>query len=126
MRRMKNPVGIRRGDILVLSVMLLLTAEMFAVDRFGKTDLCAEIYESGTLVQTVSFSDVTAPYTLTVGDCTLTVASDGIAFTDADCPDGLCVRRGKMTQCGDSMACVPNRVTVALRAKSGGVDAVTY
>lgn len=126
MRHTKNPIGIRRGDILVLSAMLLVTAALFCADRFGKTDLCAEIYESGALVQTVNFSDVTAPYTLTVGGCTLTVESDGITFTEADCPDGLCVRRGKMTQSGDSMACVPNRVTVALRAKSGGVDAVTY
>ena len=126
MRRMKNSVGIRCGDILVLSAMLLATAALLCADRFGKTDLCAEIYESGALVQTVRFADVTAPYALTVGGCTLTVEPDGIAFTDADCPDGLCVRRGKMTQSGDSMACVPNRVTVALRAKSGGADAVTY
>lgn len=125
MRRMRNPVGIRCGDILVISAMLLAAAALFCADRFGKTDLCAEIYESGALVQTVNFADVTASYTLTVGGCTLTVEPDGIAFTGADCPDGLCIRRGKMTQSGDSMACVPNRVTVALRAKSGGADAVT-
>lgn len=126
MRHIKNPCGIRRGDILVLSAMLLLTAAMFFADGFGKTDLCVEIYDSGTLLHTADLSDVSVPYALSVGGCTLTVESDGIAFTEADCPDGLCVRRGKLTQSGDSMACVPNRVTVALRAKRGGVDAVTY
>ena len=54
----------------------------------------------------------------------LAVRRGAVAFTEADCKDKLCVRRGELTHVGDCMACVPMRVTVLLTG-DGGADAVT-
>ncbi len=126
MKNGEKGIGIRRGDVFVLALLLLLTAALFAADRPRSGELYAVIYADGAPVRTVDLSAVTAPCIIEVGGCTLGVGRDGVFFTASDCPDGLCVRRGKMTHGGDSMACLPNRVAVTLRAKTGGADAVTY
>ena len=40
---------------------------------------------------------------------------DGKAYlTDATCPDHLCVNQGKIDQTGETITCLPNRLTVTV------------
>lgn len=119
-----NQIGIRRGDIAVLCLILLLSAALFCLDFSGGGRLRAVIYADGEVACVIDLAAVGAPYTLTVGGCTLSVRRGAVAFTEADCKDKLCVRRGELTHVGDCMACVPMRVTVLLTG-DGGADAVT-
>lgn len=119
-----NQIGIRRGDIVVLCLVLLLSAALFCLDFGGGGRLRAVIYVDGEVAEVIDLAAVGAPYTLTVGGCTFAVRRGAVAFAAADCKDKLCVRRGELSHVGDCMACVPMRVTVLLTG-DGGADAVT-
>ena len=45
------------------------------------------------------------------------VIRDGQAWVEeASCPDGLCIRMGKISKSGQSVICLPNRVVVEITA----------
>lgn len=45
----------------------------------------------------------------------LVVIKDGIAnVTDADCPDKLCVHQGEINSVGQSIICLPHKLTVTI------------
>lgn len=44
------------------------------------------------------------------------VIHDGCArIEEADCPDKLCVKQGTVSESGESVVCLPNRVVVAIK-----------
>ena len=44
------------------------------------------------------------------------VIQDGCArIEEADCPDKLCVKQGTVSESGESLVCLPNRVVVAVK-----------
>ena len=44
------------------------------------------------------------------------IIKDGVAYmSDASCPDHLCMGMGKISQVGQSIICLPNRVVVEIR-----------
>lgn len=52
------------------------------------------------------------------------VIKDGVAYmSDASCPDHLCMGMGKISQEGQSLICLPNRVVVEIQ---GEVDEPEY
>ena len=52
------------------------------------------------------------------------VETERHALTEANCPDLLCVRQGKIRYTGQSIICLPNRLTVTVEGgESDGVDA---
>ncbi len=54
------------------------------------------------------------------------IIKDGYAdMIEADCPDGLCERQRKISKTGESIVCLPNKVTVTVEGKGeGSVDLV--
>lgn len=56
----------------------------------------------------------------------LLVIENGTAkVTEADCPDKLCVNQGAIQFQGESIVCLPHKMTVRIEGGSaGGVDAV--
>lgn len=51
------------------------------------------------------------------GENILTVEEGGIAVTEADCPDRLCVRMGRRHHPGDTIACLPHRLLIEIRGE---------
>ena len=45
-------------------------------------------------------------------------------MADADCPDKLCVRQGKIHRNGETITCLPNKLTVTVIDEEGEVDLV--
>ena len=47
------------------------------------------------------------------------IIKDGVAYmSDASCPDHLCMGMGKISQVGQSIICLPNRVVVEIQGES--------
>lgn len=55
--------------------------------------------------------------------------NDGKAYiSEADCPDKLCVNKGKVCENGQQIVCLPNRVVIRIfkSESKGEYDAVAY
>ena len=60
------------------------------------------------------------------GGSNILVIENGEAFlSEADCPDLLCVKQGRIRYNGQTITCLPNRLTVTVEGgESNGVDFV--
>lgn len=49
------------------------------------------------------------------GGTNILVIEDGCAYlTDASCPDHLCVKQGRISKTGQTITCLPNKLTVTV------------
>ena len=121
---------VKKTDITVIAVILLLGAGMFWYFGTSASDkVTAEIYYQDKRVKTISldgkeeksFSIQELPHIV------FTVHTDKtISFTESDCPDKVCVNTGRIGKPGQIAACVPNRVYVKIVSseQSGSPDLV--
>lgn len=123
---MKSSKLIKKGDILIILSVLFVSLLWFGVTflSLGEKQQ-VRIYRDGELYETVALSAVESEEIISFDSCTVKVTKDGACFLSSDCPDGLCVKRGMMTNSGDVMACVPKGITVEI---TGGraVDGISY
>ena len=64
-------------------------------------------------------------FPLNGGTNTLVIENGEAYLCAADCPDHLCVKQGKIRYDGQTITCLPNRLTVTVEGgKSDGVDFV--
>ncbi|MBQ8503190.1 MAG: NusG domain II-containing protein [Clostridia bacterium] len=123
---MKLIKEIKKGDLFLVAVLIVFCVLWF-LPKGGDGNLTAEIFLEGECVQTVALSDLKEDRKLTVGGCEILLQKDGVLFLHSECSDKLCEKRGKMTNAGDAMACVPQRVVVALTSeKAADFDSVVY
>lgn len=97
----------------------------------GKGGSTAEIYSNGELVHSIELSLVTEPYSFTVksengGENTVSVERGRICVSQADCPDGVCLRQGWIQNGVAPIVCLPNGLVISITGgDNGGVDAVS-
>ena len=117
-----------KKDIILIAAFLAIGAVLAAVVLLGAED--------GGKVQVRVDGNVVATYPLAIdrtveidgyeGGRNLLVIEDGYAsVTEASCPDGICIRTGKINKKGQSIICLPNRVSVeVITGEDTGVDIV--
>ena len=118
--------------ILLLLLFLLLFSSLFLLYKRGtyggQKKAC--IYQNGVLLREIDFFSVKEPYSFRLvssdgGYNEITVSAGGIAVTDADCPDRLCVNQKAISYQGESIICLPHKLTVTIEGgEHGSVDAV--
>ena len=120
--------GITKGDIILGVFVVFISAVLFAFSFTGENEkLTAEIYVSGEKAHSIDLNEVTESYTINENYCQLLIEKDGVSFVFSDCGDKLCIKKGKLTKKGDTMACVPEKVVVVLKgAENSQIDAVVY
>ena len=115
---------------LFLALVLLISLTwIFLSARPSGESWRAEIYQDGDLLYSIPLGDLSAPYRFTVtgeNGCTneIELSPEGVRICSASCPDKLCVKQGKITKAGQSVICLPNRVSVYLTGEKAEVDAV--
>lgn len=48
----------------------------------------------------------------------ITIRNGSVLISDADCPDKLCVKTGKINRAGETIVCLPHRVVVEIKRNS--------
>lgn len=119
------------ADALVaLAVILLAAALALATWGGGKSgSLTAVISVNGLVTETVNLSRLSGPEVreLNANGYTLHVrlSSDGAEVIDSTCPNQVCVHTGHISRAGQSIVCLPARISVTLSGGTeDGVDAV--
>lgn len=120
----------KKGDIVLIAAIaalaLIIGAAMF-FDGGGQPEE-AIVSVGGKQVKTLPL-DTDVSYTICENGHTnvIEVRSGKVRMVSADCPDGLCVGQGWIDSEGQTLVCLPNRVTVTLRTNSETApDAVVY
>ena len=119
--------NITKGDVCLIVSLLLLCLVLFVSSFQSSESRRAEIYVSGERVHSIALSEVSESYTVNENYCQLLIEKDGVSFIFSNCGDQLCVKKGKLKNQGDTMACVPEKVVVVI--KSDGkkqIDGVAY
>lgn len=114
---MKKLFGILRRHIKETAVIFLLL--LSGVISLVLVNVFAEV---GTVVSVSVDGEPLAEYSLFVdgvyeiGEGNVLTVSSGAAYMSyADCPDGTCKRMGRISQIGEKIICLPNRVMVEIR-----------
>ena len=120
-------INITKGDIILIVSLIVISLMMFVLSFGNNESSVAEIYVDGEKVHSINLSDVDESYTITEDYCQLLIEKDGVSFVFSDCVDKLCIKRGKLKNQGDTMACVPEKVVVVLRSDGKEkIDGVAY
>ncbi len=102
-------------------VFALLSFLLFVYVPNGDADIVT-VNKDGKTLEVIRLSNIEQPYTIELVGNTICIESDGVSMTEADCPDKLCVRQGKIKS--GAIICLPNKVSVEFKKKHGDVDAV--
>lgn len=111
--------------IAVFAVVLLVCAASYFFLSGMETGTVAVITVDGEVYERIDLSKVKESYDIEIdtqyGHNTVHVVPGGICVSDADCPDGICVRQGMMTNGGIPIVCLPHRLIISI--EGSGIDA---
>lgn len=121
---------IRPLDIILIAVVLLGAVGFQLYTKNTTTGATAVIYIDGEVYKSIELEKVEESYELAL-PCspfaTLCVEKGGISFKNAECPDKLCVGTGKLTDRGDTAACLPAGVVITIEnGEETEIDALVY
>ena len=118
----------KKADVALIAALLALSGILAFLPGISRAEGgVVAIKVDGVIYKRASLlDDAEIPILSEDGKRANTVAiRDGhVEMLDATCPDGLCVRQGKIRGMGEIIVCLPNRVTVEILGSGQGFDAV--
>ena len=115
----------KRDFILIGIILVLIAATCLTVFSTKEEGARVIVRVDGQQVATYSLLE-DGEYSLNGGTNILCIRDGKAYLTEADCPDHLCVKQGKVDQTGETITCLPNRLTVTVYgAEDSGVDLVS-
>lgn len=106
------------AGILAAALLIFLGIRLFKGQ--GDAPLYARIVVDGEEIARLPLSE-NREYTVQLenGEYNLVIVSDGkVSVTSASCPDGVCVRTGRIDSVGDSIICLPHRLVITVEEES--------
>ena len=103
-----------RVDIIVIALILIFSLSFLLISTLTRVEGAnLEVEIDGSVVGRYSLS-VNGVYTLNGGTNILTV-KDGAAYISySDCPDHTCENTGKVRYVGQTIVCLPNKLSVTV------------
>jgi len=118
---------------LIVAALILTAAGVLAAGYWGRTlavgssSLTAVVSAGGQETDRVRLASLSGAQerTYSSNGYTLTVrfSPDGVAVETSDCPNQDCVHTGTISRAGQSIVCLPARISIQLTGQSGSGDA---
>lgn len=115
----------KRKDIMLTAVLLLIAVTIYAAVRLGDD-------AQGNLVEVTLNGREYGVYSLhedkelvadsEMGYNKIVIADGEVYIQDADCPDKYCVHQGRIHKNGETLICLPHKLSVKIKAVTGGSD----
>ncbi|MCC8106595.1 MAG: NusG domain II-containing protein [Clostridiales bacterium] len=101
----------KKADFRLLLIVGVLCAALLVCRSFFQSEGAAVVVQvDGDIYGTYPLNH---DQTIFINDTNVLVIADGKAcMSEADCPDGLCIRQGSISLSGTMIVCLPNRVVV--------------
>lgn len=111
--------------IIIAAILLVATVTLTLTLALRERGDAVRVTVGGVTVGEYPLS-VDATYTLNGGTNILVIEGGTAYLSYADCPDRTCVSTGRIKYVGQSIICLPNKITVAVIGDDdGGVDLVS-
>ncbi len=110
-------------DVVLACLLVLVAAVPFFV-AFDDSPVCAVIEVEGREVAKYSLSEQKngAPLTVAVptreGEVTVEIGEDYAVIKDSPCPAHTCIKNGPVTRSGQTVICLPCRLTVRITGEA--------
>lgn len=118
--------ALKRGDaVIILSVLtacLCLVLLRYAPSECKKVN----IYESGELTHVAELSTDSGYSEIKINGGTIIIENGTVRYANADCPDKLCEKFGRLSFPGDTASCVPNKTVVTIVSGESEPDIITH
>lgn len=107
-----------RIDIIVVASLLALSLLILLMISLTKVEgAYAEITVDGNTIGKYSLA-IDNTYSLNGGTNTLVIQNGEAYIRDSNCPDHICENTGKIKHVGQTIICLPNRLTVTIIGES--------
>lgn len=120
---------ITRNDIFLIVFLCVVISLCFVLRSISKSDLVAEIYFDGEIIDTVSLTEKEEKKIVTGENNSVVICAENgkIKFEDSACPDKICVQSGELEKNGDFASCLPEKVVIkVVSEKENEIDAIVY
>lgn len=119
--------GIKKGDILILAAVLCLAALSFlCINLFSSPGNMVEIKVNNKVVKQMALDEDFVFDVEQDGIKTNTIKAENgkVSVTYANCPDLICQHHKEISNTGESIVCLPNKVVVSIVGGDDEVDGV--
>ena len=107
--------NMRKGDIALIMVAVIFLVLWLIPRPMGgmvTISLNGEVYREVSLAENCEIAVVSE-----FGKNTVVIENGKVFVTHSDCPDGLCEKQ-KISKSGESIVCLPNRLSVTIEGKN--------
>lgn len=123
---LNTPAKKYRLDVIVIASILLVAIAVVAVSHFtAEAGAYVEVALNGNTIGKYPLG-LDGVYSLNSGTNTLTVKNGEAYMSYSSCPDHTCENTGKISFVGQTIICLPNRISITVVGESdGNVDFVS-
>lgn len=125
---MRLSVKPNRYDALVALVVLLAAAALFVHQLPQAADgaLTLTVTSDGVVLASAPLDSMQGEHRYKSGGCTLTLLVEGesVRVVSSDCPNQDCVHTGAIARAGQSIVCLPARLSVTLSGADAPYDLI--
>ncbi|MBQ2840351.1 MAG: NusG domain II-containing protein [Oscillospiraceae bacterium] len=109
---------LKTGDFFVVACVILLAAIIWAAPflRNGERGASVTVECDGALVGTYLLDEDTE---VDAAGCRIKIEGGKAYVADSDCPDKVCIKTGEISQRGEAIICIPNRVNIKISGDMG-------
>ncbi len=107
-----------KKDIIVIFAVLLTAVIIFVVFAFytkGKSEYVQIIYNN-SIIDELPLNEDTIYIPETNSNVVIEIKDNKVHFKSSDCPDKVCVNTGWLSQPGQTAVCLPNRLSIVVKA----------
>ena len=115
---------IKKRDIILALVLILLGIVCYGVIRLGqKKGSQVIIYEDQKEIGRYDLNTDTTKEIQTAKGMNILEIKNGMAYvTEADCPDQVCIRMGKISKTGENIVCLPHKLVAEVESDGSTTD----
>ena len=114
----------KRDIILIASILIVAIAFFLIVELTKEEGAGVTVKVDGIEVAEYSLSK-NGTYPLNGGTNILVIENGKAYLTDANCPDKLCIHQGKISMTGETITCLPNKLTGTVFGAEESVDLIS-
>lgn len=115
------------ADIILIGTMLILLGQLFThTFSHDKAQTAIITDHLGQHRQIDILRDQTMVVNGAIGESTLQITDGRLRFTRSPCTNKLCIYNGWIKHGGETVACLPNQLSVQLASTDNGFDAINF